>query len=103
MLESGGLQFHKASRESNTCRYWAEIPVATGPWPRYLHVFDFAAGFYGIAVHPIPTITSPFFVEGRGYFAYLRMRLESQAATEVRAVTGERFHDLIAKAIPSSS
>ena len=37
---------------------------------KYVHVFDFAAGFYGIAVHldSQPYIT--FYVEGLGYFAY---------------------------------
>ena len=40
---------------------------------RYIHVFDFAAGFYGIAVHPDSQPYVTFFVEGRGYFAYQRM------------------------------
>jgi hypothetical protein len=40
---------------------------------RYVHVFDFAAGFYGISVHPDSQPYITFFVEGRGYFAYQRM------------------------------
>src|ERR1700678_204095 len=40
---------------------------------RYVHVFDFAAGIYGIAVHPDSQPYITFFVEGRGYFAYVRM------------------------------
>ena len=37
---------------------------------RYIHVFDFAAGFYGISVHPDSQPFIMFFMEGRGYFAY---------------------------------
>lgn len=37
---------------------------------RYIHVFDFAAGFYGIAVHPDSQPYITFYVEGRGYHAY---------------------------------
>ena len=37
---------------------------------RYVHVFNFAAGFYGISVHPDSQPFITFFVEGRGYFAY---------------------------------
>jgi len=40
---------------------------------RYIHVFDFVAGFYGIAVHPNSQPYITFYIEGRGYFAYLRM------------------------------
>ena len=67
---------------------------------RYVHVFDFAAGFYGIAVHPDSQPYITFFVEGRGYFAYLRMPFGvTGGPSEFGHVTGERFHDLIAKAI----
>jgi len=37
---------------------------------RYLHVFDFAAGFYGVQIHPDSQPYITFYVEGRGYFAY---------------------------------
>ena len=67
---------------------------------RYLHVFDFAAGFYGIAVHPESQPYITFFVEGRGYFAYQRMPFGvTGGPSEFGHVTGERFHDLIAKTI----
>ena len=67
---------------------------------RYIHVFDFAAGFYGIAVHPDSQPYITFYVEGRGYFAYLRMPFGvTGGPSEFGHVTGERFHDLIAKAI----
>ena len=67
---------------------------------RYVHVFDFAAGFYGITVHPDlqPYIT--FFVEGRGYFAYVHMPFGvTGGPSEFRHITRERFHDLMAKSI----
>ena len=67
---------------------------------RYIHVFDFAAGFYGIAVHPDSQPYITFYVEGRGYFAYLRMPFGvTGGPSEFGYVTAERFHDLIAKAI----
>ena len=67
---------------------------------RYVHVFDFAAGFYGIAVHPDSQPYITFFVEGRGYFSYLRMPFGvTGGPSEFGHVTGQRFHDLIAKTI----
>jgi len=67
---------------------------------RYVHVFDFAAGFYGIAVHPDSQPYITFFVEGRGYFSYQRMPFGvTGGPSEFGHVTGERFHDLIAKTI----
>ena len=67
---------------------------------RYLHVFDFAAGFYGIAVHPDSQPYITFFIEGRGYFAYQHMPFGvTGGPSEFGHVTGKRFHDLIAKTI----
>jgi hypothetical protein len=67
---------------------------------RYIHVFDFAAGFYGIAVHPDSQPYITFYVEGRGYFAYLRMPFGvTGGPSEFGHTTAQRFHDLIAKAI----
>ena len=67
---------------------------------RYVHVFDFAAGFYGIAVHPDSQPYITFFVEGRGYFAYQRMPFGvTGGPSEFGHVTGDRFHDLIAQTI----
>jgi hypothetical protein len=67
---------------------------------RYLHVFDFAAGFYGIAVHPDSQPYITFYVEGRGYFAYQRMPFGvTGGPSEFGHVTGERFYDLIAETV----
>ena len=67
---------------------------------RYVHIFDFAAGFYGITVHPDSQPYITFFVEGRGYFAYQRMPFGvTGGPSEFGHVTGERFHDLIAQTI----
>ena len=67
---------------------------------RYIHVFDFAAGFYGIAVHPDSQPYITFYVEGRGYFAYVRMPFGVMGGpSEFGHVTGERFYDLIAEAL----
>ena len=46
---------------------------------RYVHTFDFAAGFYGITVHPNSRPYLTFFVEGRGHFAYKRMPFGTSA------------------------
>jgi hypothetical protein len=65
---------------------------------RYIHVFDFAAGFYGIAVHPDSQPYITFYVEGRGYFAYQRMPFGvTGGPSEFGHVTAQRFHDLIAQ------
>ena len=45
---------------------------------RYVHVFDFTAGFYAIAIDAEPQPYLTFFVEGKGYFKYLGYLLESQ-------------------------
>ena len=67
---------------------------------RYVHIFDFAAGFYGVTVHPDSQPYITFYVEGRGYFAYLRMPFGvTGGPSEFGHVTGERFYDLIAEAI----
>jgi Reverse transcriptase (RNA-dependent DNA polymerase) len=67
---------------------------------RYVHVFDFAAGFYGISVHPDSQPYIMFFVEGRGYFAYQCMPFGvTGGPLEFGHITGERFHDLIAASV----
>ena len=67
---------------------------------RYVHIFDFAAGFYGIMVHPDSQPYITFFVEGRGYFTYLRMPFGvTGGPSEFGHVTGERLYDLIAQSI----
>jgi len=37
---------------------------------RYIHIFDFAAGFYRIAIHPDSQPYIAFHLEGHGYFGY---------------------------------
>jgi hypothetical protein len=67
---------------------------------RYIHVFDFAAGFYGIAVHPDSQPYITFYIEGRGYFAYQRMPFGvTGGPSEFGHVTAQRLHDLTAQAI----
>ena len=63
-------------------------------------VFDFAAGFYGIKVHPDSQPYITFFIEGRGYFAYQDMPFGiTGGPSEFGHVTGEHFHDLIAMSL----
>jgi hypothetical protein len=67
---------------------------------RYIHIFDFAAGFYGIEIHPDSQPYITFYVEGRGYFTYQRMPFGiTGCPSEFGHVTAQRFHDLIAKAL----
>ena len=57
---------------------------------RYVHMFDSAAGFYGISVHPDSQPYITFFVEGRGYFAYQQMPFGvTGGPSEFGHVTGE--------------
>jgi len=37
---------------------------------RYIHIFDFAAGFYGIAIHPDSQPYITFYLKGCRHFAY---------------------------------
>ena len=67
---------------------------------RYIHIFDFAAGFYGIEIHPESQPYITFYIEGRGYFAYKCMPFGvTGGPSEFEHVTAERFHDLVAKSI----
>lgn len=64
---------------------------------QYMHIFNSAAGFYGIAVHPNSQPYITFFIEGRSYFAYQCMPFGvTGGPSEFGHVTGECFHDLIA-------
>ena len=64
---------------------------------RYIHIFDFAAGFYGIAIHPDSQPYIAFYLEGRGHFAYERMPFGiTGGPSEFGHVVGQRMHDLIA-------
>jgi len=63
---------------------------------RYLHVFDFAAGFYGIVIHPDSQPYIMFYVEGLGYFAYERMPFRiTGGPSEFGHMVAKHLHDLI--------
>jgi transposase InsO family protein len=64
---------------------------------RYLHIFDFAAGFYHIAVDEDSQPYLTFFVEGRGYWAYQRMPFGiTGAPAEFGNMMAAKTHDLTA-------
>lgn len=64
---------------------------------RYIHVFDFAAGFYAVTVDPESQPYITFYVEGRGYFAYRRMPFGvTGGPSEFAHLTALRMHDLVA-------
>ena len=70
----------------------------SGHW--YIHIFDFAAGFYGIKIHPESQPYIMFYIEGCGYFAYKCMPFGvTRGPSKFRHITAERFHDLVAKSI----
>lgn len=63
---------------------------------RYIHVFDFAAGFYAIAIdhNSQPYIT--FFIEGKGYFKYLCLPFGvTGGPSKFGQLTAERLCDII--------
>ena len=61
-------------------------------------MFNFAAGFYGVEIHPDSQPYITFYIEGQGYFAYKHMLFGVMGGpSEFGHVTAERFHDLIAK------
>jgi len=64
---------------------------------RYVHVFDFAAGFYGIAIHPNSQPYITFYLEGHGHFAYERMPFGiTGGPSEFGHMVGQHMHDPIA-------
>ena len=64
---------------------------------RYIHIFDFAMGFYRIAVHPEPQPYITFCLEGHGHFAYEWMPFGiTGGPSEFGFIVGQRMHDLIA-------
>lgn len=64
---------------------------------RYIHVFDFAAGFYAVTIHPESQPYITFYVESRGYFAYVRMPFGvTGGPSEFAHLTARTMHDLIA-------
>jgi len=63
---------------------------------RYVHVFDFVAGFYGIAVYPDSQPYITFYIEGLGYFAYERMSFGiTGGPSEFGHMVAQCMHDLI--------
>ncbi|TFY76260.1 hypothetical protein EWM64_g7752 [Hericium alpestre] len=63
---------------------------------RYLSVFDFASGFYALTMHEDSRPYSAFYVEGRGYFWYLRMPFGMTGVPASFAyVMGIHMHDLL--------
>jgi RNase H-like domain found in reverse transcriptase len=64
---------------------------------QYIHVFDFAASFYAVSIHPDSQPYITFYVEGWGYFKYLRLLFGvTGGPSEFAQLTGERMHDLTA-------
>jgi hypothetical protein len=64
---------------------------------RWVTGFDFAAGFYAVAVDPESRPYTAFYVEGRGYFQYKRMPFGLTGAPSTFAhMTATRMHELIA-------
>jgi hypothetical protein len=65
----------------------------SGHW--YIHVFDFAAGFYAISIHPDSQPYITFYVEGWGYFKYLHLPFGvTGGPSEFAQLTGQHLHDL---------
>jgi len=64
---------------------------------QYVHIFDFAAGFYSIAIHPNSQPYITFHLEGRGHFAYERMPFGiTGGPSEFGHTVGQHMHNLIA-------
>lgn len=67
---------------------------------RWVSGFDFAAGFYAVLVDPESRPYTAFYVEGRGYFWYIRMPFGLTGAPSTFAnVTATHMYDLIADEI----
>ena len=63
---------------------------------RYVHVFDFAAGFYAIAIDHDSQPYITFFVEGKGYFKYLRLPFGvTGGPSEFGQLTAEQLCDIV--------
>lgn len=67
---------------------------------RWVSGFDFAAGFYVIAVDPESRPYTAFYVEGRGYFQYKRMPFGlTGTQSTFTHMTATRMHELIVEEI----
>jgi hypothetical protein len=63
---------------------------------RYVHIFDFAAGFYAISIDHDSQPYITFFVEGKGYFKYLRLPFGvTGGPSEFGQLTAERLCDIV--------
>jgi hypothetical protein len=67
---------------------------------RWVSGFDFAAGFYAVVVDPESRPYTAFYVEGRGYYRYIRMPFGLTGAPSTFAnMTAQHLYDLIVKEI----
>src|ERR1700678_4268759 len=92
MAHVSGLQWNQQGNRgsTNAARQYTRKTVAS----------LFAAGFYGVAVHPDSQPYITFYVKGRGYFPYKHMPFGvTRGPLEFGHVTAVRFHDLIAKSL----
>jgi hypothetical protein len=65
---------------------------------RWVSVFDFASGFYAVAIDTESRPYLAFYVEGRGYLQYARMPFGlTGAPSEFAHLTATKLHDLITK------
>lgn len=67
---------------------------------RWVSGFDFAAGFYAVTVDPESRPYTAFYVEGRGYFWYIRMPFGlTGAPSTFNHMTATRMYELTAEEI----
>jgi hypothetical protein len=62
----------------------------------YLHIFDFAAGFYAIPIHPESQPYIVFYVKGQGYLKYLQIPFRiTGGPSEFGDLMAQRVHGLM--------
>ena len=67
---------------------------------RWVSGFDFAAGFYAVMMDPESRPYTAFYVEGRGYYRYLRMPFGlTGAPSTFGTVTADNMYDLLVEEI----
>jgi hypothetical protein len=63
---------------------------------RYVHIFDFAAGFYVISIDEESQLYVTFFIEEKGYFKYLRIPFGiTSGPSKFGQLTAEWLDDLV--------
>lgn len=63
---------------------------------RFIHIFDFAAGFYAISIHPDSQPYITFYVEGEEYWKYLRLPFGvTGGPSEFAHLTAQKMPDLV--------